>query len=764
MTEGQSSAPFRDPYADPVYFGETEQGRAAPKNLSRRHFMKLAGVVGGGLAIAVSFAPRGKSARAAETPTGDFRPNAFVQIAADGAIVIQAKNPEVGQGVKTSLPMIVAEELDADWADVKVVFAPVNEAVFGPQAAGGSTSTPRNWDLLRQAGAVARAMLVAAAAKEWGVPASECATENSAVLHAASGRKLAYRALAAKAARLPIPDPASVPLKDRSAYRLLGTRVTGVDNRAIVTGAPLFGIDSKLPGMVYAAMERAPATGGRVVSANLDRVKSLPGVLDAFAMDGMGTKLAFKPDAPAFPAGVVIVASSTWAALSARRELKVVWDDSAAGQSDWVSSFAKAKDTAAKESGKETVATGDVDAAFKSAKARPEGFYAYPFISHAPLEPQGSTAWFKDGGVEIWATSQTPGAAVKAVAAALDLPEDEVIVHQVRGGGGFGRRLANDAVCEAAVIAKRLGIPVHLQWTREDDLAHDFFRPGGFHAFKAAIGQDGKLAAWTDHFITFSSDGETPVPSGAMWPQEFPAPLLPNVRISQTMLPWGSPTGPLRAPGSNAIGFAVQSFLHECAVAAGRDHLDILLEAMGEPRWLQEGNSWALHTGRAASVIRLAAEKAGWGRTLPKGSGLGLAFHFSHAGHFAEVAEVSVDAKRRLKVHKVWVAGDIGPVVNLSGAEAQCEGCVIDALSIMLGQEIHFQKGRVRERNFDAYPLLRIADAPEVEVHFLQSEFPPTGAGEPALPPLAPAVCNAIYAAIGHRVRTLPLSKEGFSV
>jgi len=324
--------------------------------------------------------------------------------------------------------------------------------------------------------------------------------------------------------------------------------------------------------------------------------------------------------------------------------------------------------------------------------------------------------------------------------------------------------LMNDSVCEAAAISKQTGAPVKLQWTREDDMAHDFYRVGGFHGLKGAVDETGKLTAFQDHFVTFTADGKNPVSGGNITDSEFPAPLIDHFRITQTMLPLGTPCGPWRAPRSNGIAFAVQSFIHELSEAAGRDHLEFLLEILGRPRWLDPGNTRTLNTGRAADVIKLAAEKAEWGKRLPEGRGLGLAFYFSHAGHFAEVAEVSVDANRKVTVHRVTVAADVGPIVNLSGAENQCQGAVIDGLSTTLGLGLSIEKGRVQESNFDQYPLLRIGSAPEVDVHFIQSEYAPTGLGEPALPPIAPAVCNAIFAATGYRVRELPLSKEGFTV
>jgi isoquinoline 1-oxidoreductase beta subunit len=355
--------------------------------------------------------------------------------------------------------------------------------------------------------------------------------------------------------------------------------------------------------------------------------------------------------------------------------------------------------------------------------------------------------------------------AIPAVASLLGLPPDRVTLHQLRGGGGFGRRLANDSVCEVAWIAKELGVPVKAQWSREDDMSFDYYRPGGFHSFKGALNSAGKLTGWQDHFISFGRNGR-PVTAANLSPQEFPVNAVGNARITQTLMPSGIPTGYWRAPGSNALAFAIQCFLHECSVAAGRDHLEFLLETFAGVQAPQGrgGFGGGLNAERAAAVTRRAAQEAGWGRQMPAGRGLGLAFHFSHQGHFAEVAEVSVDDNRRLTVHKVTVAGDIGPIVNMSGAENQVQGSVVDGLSTLMGLEITFENGRVEQRNFDRYPLLRMRQAPAVEVHFIQSDNDPTGVGEPALPPAAPAICNAIYAATGHRVRTMPLTKEGYTI
>jgi isoquinoline 1-oxidoreductase beta subunit len=728
--------------------------QAATERVTRRTFLKLTGLVGGGLVLAFHVGEQGTAF--ANARPKDFAPNAFLRISPQGTITLYSKAPEIGQGIKTAFPMIIAEELDADWSHVKVEQAAINPAVYGRQSAGGSRSIPTSWDQLRRAGAVGRAMLVSAAARQWQVSEAELTTENSVVYHKPSNRKATYASLATAAAALPVPDEQSVKLKTRAEYKLLGKRITGVDNHAIVTGKPLFGIDQVLPGMQYAVFVKCPAVGGKVLEANLDEIRKLPGVTQAFVIEGTGKPTEVMP-------GVAILAKSTWAAFKAREKLEVKWDESSASKDSWSAYVEQARKLASQPGAESIRETGNVDAVFAESKTV-EAFYSYPFIAHAPMEPQNTTAVFKDGAIEIWSPTQTPEAGVQLVADVLGIAPEKVTLHQTRVGGGFGRRLMNDYMCEAAVIARQAGVPVKLQWTREDDMHHDFFRVGGFHSFKGGLDKSGKLVAWQDHFITFTQDGERPTSGGDMSAEEFPAQLVPNARLTQTKLKLQIPTGPWRAPRSCAIAFAIQSFLHECAVSANRDHLDFLLEVLGEPRWLKEGDAYALNTGRAAAVIKLAAEKAGWGRPMPKGRGLGLAFHFSHAGHFAEVAEVSVDANRKLTVHRVVVAGDIGPIINMSGAENQTEGAVIDGFSAAMGQQIDFENGRIAQNNFDSYPLLRITHAPKVESYFIQSDFTPTGVGEPALPPVAPAIANAIFAATGHRVRSMPFTKEGFTL
>jgi isoquinoline 1-oxidoreductase beta subunit len=754
MSAVETNVISRDNYAhDILKFAEQQSlGDVIHATLTRRSFLKVTGIAGAGLILAFYVGEEGANAA-----TGNFAPNAFISIAPDGKITIMAKAPEIGQGVKTSLPMIVAEELDADWSQVVVEQAPINPTLFGRQSAGGSRSIPTNWDTLRRAGASARAMLVSAAAKQWKVPESEITTSKSVVSHQASGKSATYGELATKAAALKVPDPKTVALKDTKSFTLLGTRVTGVDNQKIVTGQPLFGIDQVIPNMHYATFEKCPAVGGKVKSANLDEIKALPGVVNAFIVEGTGKPTEVMP-------GVAIVAKTTYQAIAAKRKLKIEWDESSASKDSWTKAIADAQAAAKAGPGPDELKTiGEFDKAITDAKVV-EAFYQYPYVSHAPLEPQNTTAHFKGDSVEIWSPTQVPDAGLRQIAGLLGITPEKVTIHQTRVGGGFGRRLMNDYMCEAVQISKQAGVPVKLQWTREDDMQHDFYRVGGFHSFKGGLDKAGKLVAFSDHFITFTTDGQKPVSSGDMAAEEFPALLVPNVKYTQTKLASLIPTGPWRAPRSNSIAWVVQSFLHEMSVAAGRDHKDFLLEIMGEPRHLPPQNEFALNTGRAADVIKLACEKAGWGKTLPKGRGQGLAFHFCHAGHVAQVAEVSVDANKKLTIHNIVMAMDVGPIVNLSGAEAQAMGAAIDGFSTALGLEVTIENGRIEQTNFDRYPILRIANTPPIEMHFIQSNNPPTGLGEPTLPPVAPAICNAIFAATGHRVRTLPLRREGYTV
>lgn len=727
--------------------------------MGRRSFFKLAGLAGGGLTLA--FYLNTRSARAETSGSETTTLNAFVRVAPDNTVTVFSKGPEIGQGIKTAFGLIIAEELDADWSTVKVDQAPINPKVYGYQGAGGSTSIPRGWDQLRQAGATARAMLIAAAAKQWGVPEAECTAASSVITHTSSGRKLTYSAVAKAASALPVPDVAKVPLKTRAQYKLLGKRFTGVDNQKVVTGKPLFGIDVQLPGMLYASYTKCPAVGGKIKSANLDEIKKMPGIVDAFTLEGTGTPLEVMP-------GVAIIAKSTWDAFRAKAALKIEWDESAASKDSLTQAAAKAKELSAAMPAPE-INVGDVDAAFAAAGKIVEASYDYAMVSHQQLEPQNSTAWWHDGTMEMWTPSQQSDRGLAMIIKMLNLPEDKVVIHQTRAGGGFGRRLMNDYLCEAAAIAMKVKAPVKLQWKREDDFAHDFFRVGGYHFLKGAVDKSGKLSAFQNHLVAFSADGKRAVTGGSRSGNSFPTDIAPNVRYTMSLMPLMIPCGPWRAPTDNVQMFVVGSFLHELSVAAGRDHVEFLLEwfnrpltkpAQGPPPDL----SRTYNPARAAGVLKLAAEKSGWGKKLPAGRGLGIAFACSYGGHIAEAVELSVDANKHITVHKITVVGDIGPIINMSSAENQAQGGAIDALSTAMGLEVGVEEGRIQQSNFAEYPILRMVSAPPVEVHFIQSDFRPAGLGEPCLPPLAAALSNAIFAATGDRVRTMPFKRAGYSI
>ena len=726
--------------------------------LDRRTFLRVTALAGGGLLLAPALEPldRALAAAPARAPEAAVALGEFIRIDAAGAITIVAKNPEIGQGVKTMLPMIVADELGADWSDVKVEQAPSDPARFGDQFAGGSRATPNNWEPMRRVGAAGRQLLVAAAARTWNVPEAECTAAASAVTHGPSGRKLGYGKLAARAATLPAPDLQTVTLKDPKEFTIIGTPRPGVDTPAIVTGKPLYGIDVRLPGMLHAVFEKCPVFGGKVAAANVDVVKALPGVRHAFVVKG-GSELNGLLD------GVAIVADTWWAAKSAREKLQIQWDEGAAAL---VSSEAMAKRAAALAGAtpaRSLRKDGDVAKALAGAARTVKATYAYPFLSHATLEPQNCTARFDGGKLELWSTTQTPKPGRELVTRTLGIDDQDITLHMVRAGGGFGRRLSNDYMVEAAWIAKELpGTPVKLLWTREDDMRHDFYRPAGFHHLEAGLDAGGKVVAWRDHFVTFG-DGERFAPSAGIQPTEFPSRFVPNFELGASVLPPLVPTGALRAPGSNALAWVFHSFIDELAVAAARDPVRFRLDLLGDPRVVSEPDGKAAYdAGRMRAVLERVAERSGWGkRTLAKGTGLGAAFHYSHLGYFAEVVEARVD-EGAVKVNQVWVVGDIGStIINPMHAENEAQGAALEGLSQAMAQAITIDRGRAQQGNFPEYELLRHAQAAPVDVEFLKTDHPPTGLGEPALPPVIPALCNAIFAASGKRVRTLPLTGEG---
>ncbi len=723
--------------------------------MDRRGFLKVGALAGGGLLISAYF-PLGSSLAEAQTAPAagaapDFAPNVFIRIAPDGAVSLIAPNSEMGQGAKTALPMIIAEELDVDWKQVTVHQGDLNPA-YGRQSAVGSGSTTGNYAALRQAGATARAMLVAAAAQTWGVPAAECSTAAGAVLHAVSSRRLTYGELTATAATLPVPT--GVPLKDPKDFKLIGTRVPGVDNEKIVTGQPLYGIDQRLPGMLYAAYVKCPVFGGKPVSANLDEVKKLPGVRDAFVLENINGLVP----------GVAIVADSTWNAFSAVGKLKVQWDE---GPGVSQNSEDMAKQAAALA---QAAAVAPPAAPVKAVEA----VYHYPFLAHATLEPQNCTAVFKDGVMEMWCPTQVPSAGQGLVTRGLGLAAGNVKVHVTRVGGGFGRRGSNEFSLEVAAIAQKLeGTPVKLTWMREHDFGHDNYRSNGWHFFNGGVDAAGKVVALQDYFVKMLGG------PGDMNGGGFPFNAVPGSSVQSGKLPGPIPTGYWRAPGDNGNTWAVQCFVDELAHAAGRDPLDFTLDllaalpgaaarggpapaaAAGGGRRGGGGRGGGFAAAKMVAVLKLATDQAGWGRKLPRGQGQGLAVCNANGAYVAVVADVTVSPQGVLKITKLTAAVDAGLIMNLSSAESQVQGAMLDGIGAAWFLKITIEKGAAAQVNFDDYPLMRLEHSPPVvDVHFLPSVSPPTGLGEPGLPPAAPAVCNAIFAATGIRIRTLPFSGQ----
>jgi isoquinoline 1-oxidoreductase beta subunit len=740
--------------------------------LDRRSFLRVTAIAGGGFMLASYLEPLDLLAAQGRGNAPPLEPNAFVSIDANGIATIIAKNPEIGQGVKVMLPMLIAEELDVEWKDVRIEQGDLNTARYGGQSAGGSFATPSNWEPMRRIGAAARHMLIAAAAQEWGVPAAEITTTPGRLVHAPSKRSAGYGQFAAAAARIAPPDQATLTLKDPASYRLIGKPIPGVDNHKIVTGQPLFGSDIKLPGMLFAVYQRCPVIGGKAVSANLDAIKKLPGVRHAFIVPeshGSGSM-----------SGVAVVADSWWYAETARKQLQVTWDNGPAATDSSAAFSTRAAELAKEAPHNTSRQDGDVDAALSAASKTVEAAYEYPFLAHAPMEPPNATAVFRDGKLEMWAGTQQPGNVVNTIATALGITPADITIHLPRMGGSFGRRLYNDYVVETAVIAKTVGVPVQLRWSRQDEMQQEVFRPAGYHFLKAGIDSGGKLVAWRNHFVSFSVAGAPPATGGGRGGQaqgprpagsstlsatEFPARFVPNFATHVSMMPLGVTTGAHRAPGSCAISFVMQSFLDELAHAAGKDPVQFRLELLANTPIPMQGSGAVFNAERMTGVLKLAAEKSGWGkRQLPKGTAMGVGFHFSHQGYFAEVAEVTVDPSKRIRVNKVWVAGDIGrQIINPLNAESQVHSSVIDGLSQLM-LEITVDGGKVKQTNYEEYPVLRMRQAPPaIEAHFLTSDNNPTGLGEPALPPIIPAVTNAIFTATGVRVRSLPLSKHGFS-
>jgi len=714
-------------------------------NMDRRSFLKVSLLASGALMIGCG---RLDPELADEAEKDTWIPNLYVRIDTDGTITIVSKNPEGGQGVKTAFPMVVAECLNVDWKNVSVEQAPLDDR-YGRQIAAGSGGTPDGWDDLRISGTAACHLLMAAAAEKWGVSPDACSAENGSVMHTASGRSARYGSLLQTAAALPVPAIDDLALKSRPAdFSLLGTFVPGVDNPKIVTGQPLFGCDIRLDGMLYAVFDKCPTFEGKVRDANVEEIRRLPGVTHAFVIEGTD-------DLRGLRSGVAIVANTWWEANSARKRLRVDWETS---QSDSSANYEKQAEVLRSETGEILRSDGDVDEAFDNATKIVESSYYYPFVAHANMEPQNCTAHYRESGqLELWAPTQNPKSGRALLSKTLGIPEDRIHVNMIRYGGGFGRRLRNEFMAEAAWISREIRQPVQVQWTREDDIRHDYYRPAAWHHFKAGVDDEGRMIAFDHHFITFGANGKT-VNGANLSPKHYPAGLVPNFRLRQSLIDINVPTGPWRSPGHSAYCWPYQSFFDEVALAAGRDPLEFRLDMLS-----RSFGKTQMDRQRASDTLKLAAAKAGWGtRELGANRGLGIAFHHDHRGYVSHVAQVVADGSL-VKIEKVFSAVDVGPILNLSGAKNQVEGGVVDGLSTA-NLEITFANGAAQQSNFSDYELLRIGQAPEVEVHFIQSDNSPGGLGEPPIAPAASAICNAIFAATGTRIHKLPFSRSGISI
>jgi isoquinoline 1-oxidoreductase subunit beta len=704
-------------------------------------------------------------------------PNAFIRLEPDNTITLWSKNPDMGQGVKTSMPMIIADEMGADWSKVKVEQADLNTKAYGGQGSGGSDSITSDWENMRQAGAVARELLITAAAKEWNVDRTACEAKNSTVTHTASGKVLTYGELASAASKLPVPKEPPA-LKDPSKFTLIGKRVKNVENHKIVTGQPIFGLDARVPNMLVATIAKSPGFAGKPVTIDDSETKKIPGVRQVVKIDGLENPTHLQP-------GVAVVADHTWAAMKGKEALKVTWDESSISEESNSSLTNHFKELADKP-GKVLHLTGDVKDAFSKATKVLDNVYEIPFLAHATMEPMNCIAHVHDGQCEIWGPLQMPMSAQKVVAKATGLPEKAIKIHITRLGGGFGRRLLSDYVAEAAYVSQKVGAPVQIMWTRPEDLQHDFYRPAGYHRVRAAIDENRKLIGWNHHLVNVSRNAyrkdprppETTEIYGMLIGTSsdivkdldagFIPTNIPNYTLEYSNVPTGIPTGAWRAPAHNANAFVVQSMIDEIAHETGNDFVALETDILGHQADLpiykgEDPNPY--NPDRIRGVLELVAQKSGWGRSLPEGHGLGIAAHYCFGSYAAEAAEISVESDGKIKIHQFWIALDCGIPVNISGLEAQAQGGVIDGLSSSMWGQVTIDRGRAQQSNFDSYRLMRNNEAPPViEVHIVPSKERPKGFGEIALPPVAPTIANAIFAATGKRIRKLPFAASGFSL
>ena len=737
------------------------------QNASRRGFLKGA-FAAGTFVLGVHLVPESLWADASMDATGIFRPDMFLGIAGDGTVTIIAHRSEMGCGSRTALPLVVADELDADWSKVKIQQA-LGDAKYGDQDTDGSHSVRSFFDQMRRVGATGRAMLITAAADTRGVPKTECITEPGFVVHKATARKLGYGELSVAAAKLPVPSKETVPLKNRSEWRYIGKENALFDLSDIVAGKATFGIDAKMPGMVYASVEHPPVLGQKIKSYDDKAALKVRGVKQTLTID------TFKPPHHFQPlGGVAVIADNTWAAFQGRKALKIDWDSSphAAYNSD---QFRKTLESTSRQPGKVVRNLGDVDAEFAKGGKVIEAEYYTPHLAHASMEPPVAVAEYRDGKVVAWAPTQSPQAVQETIASLLQIKKEDVTCHVTLLGGGFGRKSKPDQVAEAAILSKQLGKPVKVVWTREDDIQFDFFHSVAAMYLKAAIGPDGKPTAWLQRTVyppigsTFDVNAKYADDEMGLGWNNLPFDI-PNHRAENGPADAHVRIGWLRSVANIYHAFAIHSFADELANAANQDSVQYLLQLIGPPRIVplqagpdeqEEQKRYPLDTARLRRVVEMVAEKSGWGkRPNGKGYGLGIAAHRSFLTYVATVVEVEVDNQGQVRIPNVWTALDAGTIVASDNVRNQFEGATNFGASLALLSEITVTNGAVDQRNFGDYRLVRMGSAPKhTSVYIVESDAPPAGAGEPGVPPFAPALCNAIYAATGKRIRELPLSK-----
>lgn len=722
--------------------------------INRRKFMARGAVAGTGLMIGIRFASPLLHSQESDQAGKKLPPNpfdAYVHVKPDGKISLIVAKSEMGQGIKTGLAMILAEEADVDFNSVSVEQAETRPDVYAHMGTGGSGSTMENFMPLRRAGATVRTLMISAAAQKWNVPAGECEAEKGMVVHEKSSRRARYGELVDAASKLPRPDPEKVELKDDAEFTLIGHPTPRVDIPAKVNGSAQFGLDVRVPDMSYAVVARCPTFGGKPARFDATKAKAIPGVRDVFEIPAMGKDM--------FTAGgIVVVADSTWAAMKGREALDITWDRGKAADES-TDALRDALKAAAAKPGKRVRNDGDVDLALPDGAKRVEAVYEFPHLAHATMEPMNITAHARNGSADVWAPTQSPDWVQRTVAKVLDLKPENVIVHTTYLGGGFGRRYMADYPAEVAQIAQKVSKPVQLVWSREDDMTHDFYRPAACHAMRGAIDSSGKPLVWSHGMASTSIAAFWNSPSAAErsevgGAEQMPY-AIPNVRLEYS--PVASSVPPLwwRSVEHSFNGFVVECFIDELAAAAGKDPVDFRRSLLIKPANWKAKNDEDPDPARLRGVLDLAAEKIDWGKPLPKGRGCGIATYHSFGSYIAEAAEVTVNGSG-FKIDRMVAAIDCGQIVNPESVRAQAESAIIYGLSAALKNEITIKNGAVEQTNFDSYEPLRIHEAPPIEVHLMQSKEECGGMGEPALPPAAPAVANAIFAASGQRLRRLP--------